>query len=483
MRLRIPTSALIALLLTNHADASPLDDPYIGGVGLSGPTTGDIAAVYWNPAALGLVTETQTTLAVSGQLTNLRYDPVAQPQAHSAVLSHPIAWPPGPGGFLGIGSRIAQRFTIAFAAYTPFAQKLDYQTAADAPSTRYHVIGMDLRHVALTPALSVKLGRGLHMGIAPGFLFSVGRLAFDEDTALPQGGEIDCGGSPCGVGNPAAAARFDLDSGLDPFSSALNFTFGGGILLDRPSYRLGLAYASAPLGTDGGGITTSLRHAQVTRPSRQGGGSVCVQDPASPCVLGDLRYDLPDMITMGATWKGLAAWEFSTVGRWLNFSRHDRMNLRLVGPVQGGLRPEIPEQIVLHRGFRDVLDLRIRVTRRIGTRTVIGGALRFETSAVPASSASPAAPDGFKIAPALMAQIFLGRGITFGVGYAFTYVLPVDPAGTAFDPDAERICQDARGDLSAPACAKRRAGLARGSALGRISQHGHTFSLILTARL
>src|SRR5688500_15038026 len=40
---------------TRPAGAAPLDDPFVGGLSFSGPTSGNLTAVYWNPAALGLV--------------------------------------------------------------------------------------------------------------------------------------------------------------------------------------------------------------------------------------------------------------------------------------------------------------------------------------------------------------------------------------------------------------------------------------------
>ena len=49
--------------------AVPIDDPHIGGIGFSGPTTGDLAAIYWNPAALGLIRGINLTFAGTGDAT------------------------------------------------------------------------------------------------------------------------------------------------------------------------------------------------------------------------------------------------------------------------------------------------------------------------------------------------------------------------------------------------------------------------------
>src|SRR5438128_4562303 len=51
----VAAAAMALLAPARSAVAVPLDDPNVGGIGFSGPTTGDPAAVYWNPAALGLM--------------------------------------------------------------------------------------------------------------------------------------------------------------------------------------------------------------------------------------------------------------------------------------------------------------------------------------------------------------------------------------------------------------------------------------------
>ena len=49
------------------------------------------------------------------------------------------------------------------------------------------MLTLDLRNLALVPALSIRFGSDFRVGVAPGFLFSTGRLMFAEDTALDGG--------------------------------------------------------------------------------------------------------------------------------------------------------------------------------------------------------------------------------------------------------------------------------------------------------
>src|SRR5205807_2337394 len=50
-------------LVTRLTLAAPLDEPFVGGMGFNGPTSGNIGAIYWNPAALGLVRGLQIMIA------------------------------------------------------------------------------------------------------------------------------------------------------------------------------------------------------------------------------------------------------------------------------------------------------------------------------------------------------------------------------------------------------------------------------------
>ena len=58
--------------------AVPIDEPHVGGIGFSGPTTGDLAAIYWNPAALGLMHGLHVTFSGTGRLSTTTRGPRAR---------------------------------------------------------------------------------------------------------------------------------------------------------------------------------------------------------------------------------------------------------------------------------------------------------------------------------------------------------------------------------------------------------------------
>ncbi|HVR61821.1 MAG TPA: outer membrane protein transport protein [Polyangia bacterium] len=209
----------LALAPSAQALAAPFDDPYVGGLTFSGPTSPTLAAVYWNPAALGLMRGSRVMIAGTARLVRTSvdrapFDPAtgrpspggtAAGSANAHDVIQPIGWPPGPGGFAGISTDLGgDRFTLAFATYEPYAEKVTFDTApAGNEPTRYHRIAADLRNLALVPALSIRFAGELRVGFAPGFLFSTGRLFFAEP--IP--------GAAAGAENPAGDARYDVDSG------------------------------------------------------------------------------------------------------------------------------------------------------------------------------------------------------------------------------------------------------------------------------
>src|SRR5207244_3121289 len=149
--------------------------------------------------------------------------------------------------------------------------------AADGRApTRYHRLDVDLRHVALAPALAIHVG-DLRIGVSTRVLFSTGLLSFDEDTALDRGAaDPGCGGAPCGVENPDAAARYRVRSGngtsTGPFADAqVSFVVAGGLFYRRRRWDFGLSYASRPLGAGVDGVRIAAGRTTIDRPARDGG--------------------------------------------------------------------------------------------------------------------------------------------------------------------------------------------------------------------
>ena len=490
--------ALVLLLPAAPGRAGVLDDPNVGGVGFGGPTTGDLTAIYWNPAALGLMTGGQAMLGVSAWRSSLSVrrapiDAAGAPGGSRAFLPvtghsthNPVSWPPGPGTFVAVGAAVGNRFTLALAVYTPSFERASYPATADGEQpTRYHAVEIDLRNVALVPALAFRVGSDLRIGVAPGFLFSTGRLVFDEDTALTSPPPM-CGAQACPAESAAAAARYDVGSGLGVFQSTLSYTVAGGLHYRRGNVEVGLSVSSRPLANTGGGVEVQADRTSVTPPARLGPGTVvCPPDHPNGCVSAHIRYDLPDIFTVGFNWHATPRLTLTTIIRWLTFSRHDQIDIRVVGPANGSLRTAgLPERLVLYRGFQDVIEGRLRVEREMAPWLRLGAALRAETGAVPRSRLSPAAVGGPALEPAVMAELRVGNWLRLTGGYALTVMPSTGTGESVFDPTAATACASDKvgGDLTDPSCAKRISGAARPTAAGSYGLTQHTGTLTATFR-
>jgi len=464
--------------------AGPLDDANVGSLGFSGPTTGDLTAVYWNPAALGLLQGNQFMFGASLRATSVTVDraPIDSatglpggtstfPSAHGSGLEQPFAWPPGPAGFLGVGAGVARRFAIAVAAYTPFSQKLSFgvQTGGEQP-TRYHLLSVDTRQLALVSGLAIELADYLQVGVAPGLLFSYGHLVFDQDTGLADP-------SKYGVESPEAAARYDLATSG---TQAPAYFLVVGIHFRHAAWEAGLAYSSMPLAS-GGTVKLAMERSQVALPPSAGTGDLCAVLGPRPCVSGEMRYHLPDIFTAGVTWHATRHLDAVGIVRWVRYSSYDQVTIRLVGPSGDAyLGASLPDQLTLYRGFQDSWDMRLRLVHSPWPWLRWSGTLRVETSAVPEANVNAAAIDGLKIEPALAAEFALGRHLRIGAGYAFTWMFPVTVSDSRFDPTAAAGCEQAAGNLSAPACQTRLAGQASPTAAGTYKMMRHTLSVMTT---
>lgn len=469
--------AAVSVSVAGGARAAPLDEPFVGGLGFTGPSSPSVASIYWNPAAMGAAPGTQVMISGVVRTASTSVTRANGTSAAGSELVQPANWPIGPGAFMGISSDLGgDRFTIGFATYMPYQQRVKYDLSAPPGTepTRYQALEVDLRNLALVPALSIRFLDDLRLGIAPGFMFSTGRLVFDEDTAL-DGLRTNCGGAPCGTEDPAAAGRVAVDSGHGLGDAKFSLTLGGGIYYRRRGLEIGVAYTSRPIGGDVAGVEVAGERTTVTQPASAGMPLSCA---ASRCVFGDLQYRLPDVWMAGVTWHLRSGLELTAIARWLWFHVHDRIDVRLTGP--GLEAANMPEHIVLYRGFRDVWDLRGRVAYWWHEKVRLGAQLRIETSAVAASAVNAAAIDGLKVQPMAMVQVRLARHFWLDAAYGVTLMSDVNTGKSAFDPGLATSCNASGGDLGA--CAGRRAGLARPSATGTYGRLTQDFGLTLTAK-
>src|SRR5450631_541415 len=416
-------AAASLLLVAATAAASPIDDPFVTGMSFSGSTSGDLGAIYWNPAALGLMRGFQVMVAGTARWSSVG---VSNPlgSATATDFRQPFQWPPGPGAYVALGYG-SDRFTLAFATYMPYLEQIHFPTSATGTEpTRYQMLSMDLRNLALVPALAIRFGNDLRIGLSSGFLFSTGSLSFAEDVG--------------GTQDPARDARYNINSGQGIGDAKFSVTLGGGIYWRHKNLEIGVSYQSHPLGGQVAGVEVAGDATTVTLPPGQGGGLVSCAGQSSRCVFGDISYRLPDVVVAGATWHLRPGLELNVMARWLWTHEHDRIDIRLVGPMLEA--DGLPQHIVLYRGFHDVVDTRARIAYWWRERLRIGAELRVENGAVDSSAVNAAAVDGFQIEPVILAELRLGRRFWLGAGYGLTIMPSVTVTDSIFKPAAAGDC-------------------------------------------
>jgi len=453
-------------LAAPSALAGPLDDAHVADTGFSGPTSGDLTAIYWNPAGLGLLQGPQLMLGGSLQVTSVRVDRSSSPgsttfptTAGSGTLQ-PFRWPLGPASFIGIGAGFGHRFGIAIALYSPFSSTLSMPE--NAP-TRYQLVSLDLNHLAPTIGLAIHATDSIQIGVAPSFVFPTAHLVFKE---TPVGGSSE---------DPTTASTYDLATQgiLVPA-----YILSVGAQYRRGRFSLGFSYTTAPLGTSGM-LNLPLDNAHIVLSSAAGGGDLC-GSPNNHCLAGEMSYRLPSIYNLGATWQATKNWSVTGVVRWLRYGAHDTIGILLSGPPdKTALGPSVPDHVVLYRGFQDNVDLRGRVVWE-DKHMRLGATLRLETSAVPAANVNAAAIDGTKLEPSVAFEMRIWRQIRMSAGYAFLWMFPVDTGTSVFDPTAATTCANTGGDLSSAACQARMNGQARPSAAGNYRQWRQTLSVMTT---
>ena len=142
----------------------------------------------------------------------------------------------------------------------------------------------------------------------------------------------------------------------------------------------------------------------------------------------------------------------------------------------------VPEHVVIYRGFRDVWDLRGRVSYWFRERVRLGAVLRIETSAVDSSAVNAAAIDGLTVQPIALAEARLAKHLFLAAGYGVALMGEVTASPSAFDPSKATACVNPPASLDLTACQARNAGQGRPTAAGTYTRVVQDFGLTMTAK-
>jgi long-subunit fatty acid transport protein len=447
---------------------------------IAGPTDPHVAAIFYNPAALGPLRGVHLHVEGSALL-------------HEGSIDRDASAPGGGGSapinftdfdaFAGVSWDLnTDSFTVGLAVLTPLT---DLTQFGDSP-VRYQAIHNRQVLFEQSVAAAFKISSRFYLGVGANFAEDWIDYSFARDVALQGGSQLVsepnalCGGMPCGYENPLARQ----DARLRGFNWGIGFSVG---VLARPIDRLwlGLSYVSRVFNT-GHGSDFPLSDANRPRVTPAAGQpEVCwnglpnaqpLASPPVPAMGGNnlqpcndvVTIAIPDLVHLGVRVEVSSRFDLEGWARWIRYGQRSSLDVNLQGgrlaQVAGQPAASVPPDFVLDRGFRDAYAFELSGRWKLGERWRLSPSVVFETSAVDDSLVNAASIDAPKFDLTLTAE---WRPVShFVVGAhagATTYVLW--NAGEGFNPTAQVACVDARGALDA--CSAYNNGDALPSAAGR----------------
>jgi hypothetical protein len=444
--------------------ASPRSDPTTGRAVFTGAATPGAPALELNPAALGLGNgATEVYIAALAVIDHYTIARAGGPSDDDTEV--------GPGGVIAWIVPLKDRAALGVQLHAGPAEVFP----AGVADWQYHTLGGGQRRYGGTVGASIKLTDELSFGASLAFENTYLRLRYARDSALAatdpaRGVMSDCGGAPCGIENPLATERYDIDvsSGWFSASDVLRPNFGLVYEISRGIY-LGLSYHMPPGLAVQNALTGTMR---VRQAPRDGGGlvngraTVYMSQPSSADA--ELRARLPDSLDLHV---GM---------RWEDLSRLQAYDVRGYGP--GFTATNLPEWTERPRGFHDTFAMWAGVEQSDAHTDALlrfGGRIGFETAAIPGSRTNPLTIVPASVTADVGMQVRLAPALQLQATYGLQYFLPVHVGNSAFDPQDQIECMNSGYDYSTAACAAVRNGYAIPTAAGDYDRIQHALRLAL----
>ena len=454
--MKLVVGVLAVVLGGGVAVAAPMLDPHVGGVVLVGPTAAHPTATFYNPAALVKLRGHHLFFQTGGRLDRTSvardsFDPATGEAPGSQDVGEVSTNGWSPAGYVALLSDLnSERYRVGASLYAPFTERLG--EGGDALAAHERGGGLGAQYLTFSAAIR---GNGMiSFGAGLSFVWTQFALKWRRDLGLEA-----CASPPCTVEDPALAQDIDVDSGFEVTPTALSFNFGV-LFTPWPDLQLGVTYVSFP---------TTLGQRALSH-----GGSVEAHD-ADGEIFGrsQTTFRLPQMVLGGLRFRLRDDTDLVFGFRWIDLSTHDRIEVRLWGPEV--YTAGMPEWITRYRGLVDVVSLDGGLEHVWSDKVRLGTALRFETSGVDRHRVAAHQVDGNKVELAAGAELALSPSWALTLGYAFTYMLPVDTGDSAYTPSALEACREASFDLDV--CTPVREGRAVPTAEGTYDRMTHQLTL------
>ncbi len=430
------------------ARAYPFLSPRPVPSAIGGPTDPNVAAVFYNPAALGALHGFHVWIDGGARADEGSID--RAPLEGQARGSTPINWA-SPDAFAGLSWDFnTDSFVVGVAVYTPFTETSTY--GPDSP-VRFHEADQTFIVLEESVAAAYKFSGRFYAGLAANFAQSWMSWRFSRDAALAGGSPgVDrpgglCGQVACGLENPLAEQRLRLRG----FGWGLGFSVG---VLGRPVDRLWLAasYTSHVFNTGSVEDFPMFDNSRGLVAAAPGQGGVACSYQGAPNVCSGNNFitaAIPDIIQIGARFEVTPRFELESSARWVHYGIRSNLDVSLQGGNFANLgASQPPAQQLYDRGLQDAWGVEASGRWRVGEKLRLAPSIFFETSAIDKSAVNAAAVDGPKLDFALTAEWRPLKHLSFGAHVGATAVI-IGDVQSRFNPRAVTACVDAQYHLDA----------------------------------
>lgn len=453
------------------AQASPGEDDLTDGVvfaGITAPHPGNVTA---NPAALlRLVPGLHLFVHGAARLDRLAIDRQQVDPATGATNPGARVTDSTLGGGGSAGFALTQTDRLVAMA---FAWRPD-ETTIDRDATAYQSRGDRARRIDwLTLAGGFRLTSKVYFGLSGTLAGRHQRLRFARDTALEAGSDplrgigSDCGGAACGLENPAARERWDVEVAPTSLLSTDNLVYSVGLVVEAAhDLWIGLATERPWLL----GSLTMAGTAVVTAAPRDGG--------TVRAGLATIAIRLPVVWRLGIRGRIRPGWDALGEVRLRQLDRVGAYDLHtLGGDLAGG---DVPEWYPRPRGLSDAFAAWAGLEQVDDGRPVrLGFWLGADDGATDAAHLSATSPWAAELAGSVGVQVRVGPRWVLQFGTQIRYQVPTATGASAFDPRARIACVDSGYDRELPACAPVRDGYGLPTASGDYRRWSHVATVAL----
>jgi len=400
----------------------------------SGPTSADAATVYWNPAAMTLISGTQSMLFggatfLRGQYNRDTKDPFSGksfPPAYLDVIK------PDPAPFVVTDFGL-KRWRFGFGIVAPVIDGASWELSygGQPSSTRYYAIQARIVEFMVEPAVGFQVNRWLSLGFGIDVIgmWVTQTLMTDMGARVNQLACAMTSGTNCQLDAPLARENPAYDALTKVSGTGFSAGVYGGILLTPwPWLQIGASMHS-------GGRTMKIPVSMSVDIPKTIVDYVAknLRDVALPALVaeGNVELGSPLIVKAGVRLAPTAKLDFSADFQWIQKS----VMATMFGNVERASNPLVTGQVLV-KAWRDEWQIGARSTYWVHPRVRVGLRVEVGPNTRPERYTTPVSLDVTKISLHGGVQWQVHRHVSLNLEYGHYFIFSRTVSQTDFAPNA-----------------------------------------------